>query len=315
MILALGLGWGAVSFGPKLLGMNSVIVALLAGLIWGNSSRIPQKFLPGIGFSASAMLELSIIFLGFEISIGQISELGGGTFGALLLVIFFMLLISIWLSKRLKCPGSTGLLIGFGTAICGSSAIAAVAPRISENKADAGIAVAVINLLGALGMLLFPLLLESIQGMAVEKGFFIGATLHAVGNVAGAGFALGDEAGSFALTVKLARVAMLSPAVILFSLMLNRKEGGNWTEHFKLPLYLWLFVAITLSTVFLSYDSQFLGTMKYAGKWLLSAAMFAIGTKLSLRTLYLDGKAALGFGMLIFVAQILLSILVILLIL
>lgn len=308
IVLALLLGWGVVAFGPEYLGINAVIAGLLAGMLLGNSFRLPEKLSPGISFSASAMLEISIIFLGFEMSLDQISALGAGTFGALAVIIVFILFFSIWLSKRMKCPGSTGLLVGFGTAICGSSAIAAAAPRISQNKSDAGIAVAVVNLLGAAGMLLFPVILNSLHWINAEKGFFIGSTLHAVGNVAGAGFALDDEAGAYALTVKLARVAMLSPALVLFGLLLNRTQGGKWSDQFRLPLYLWLFIGITLSTFFITYDKAFTDNMKWMGKWFLSAAMFGIGTKLSLRTLFIEGKSAIGFGIIIFLVQMIVSI-------
>lgn len=307
LMLSLLLGGMAVYGGPSVLGINAVMAGLLAGMIGGNVFKFPKMLMPGISFSATALLELSIVFLGFEISFDQISELGGRTFAGLAMIIVLVIIFSIWLSRKMKCPGSTGLLVGFGTAICGSSAIAAAAPRISENKTDAGIAMAVVNLLGASGMLMLPLMLKALDWQEIEQGFLIGSTLHAVGNVAGAGFSLSDDAGSYALTVKLARVALLTPALIFFGLLLNRKQGSKWSEQFKLPLYLWLFILITLSTLLIDYPHGFTSGMKWTGKWLLSSAMFAIGTKLSLRKLYSEGKAAMGFGVLIFLFQLFLS--------
>lgn len=295
--------------------MNAVMIALLLGVVLGNGIKLKDSFEKGISWSSSNLLELSIVFLGFEVSYQHINKLGIEAFAGLALLVVAMLFITKWLSARLKCPGQTGLLIGIGTAICGSSAIAAAAPRIAADKTDAGISIAVVNLLGAVGMLVVPAVLPFFISESIQLGFFTGASLHAVGNVAGAAFAMDDASGEYALTVKLARVALLSPALIIYGIILREKSTGSskdnafkntWFKHFNLPLYLWLFITAGVVNSTGIIPEQLLKVLHTSGKILLSSAMFAIGMKLSISKLYKEGRNALGFGLIVFAVQILL---------
>jgi uncharacterized integral membrane protein (TIGR00698 family) len=287
-------------------GLSAVMMALFIGILLGNIGKLPKKISPGISWSSSNLLELSIIFLGFEVSFQHISKLGSTAFLGIAFMIVLLLIATKWLSKRLRCPGQTALLIGFGTAICGSSAIAAAAPRIAADKSDAGIAIAVVNFIGALGMIVLPAALPLILESQLKLGFFTGASLHAVGNVAGAAFAMSDESGEYALTVKLARVALLSPALIIYGFILReQKEGeGPWYKQLALPLYLWLFIAASVISSLNWLPDSWLNTFHTIGKILLSAAMFAIGLKLSVKKLYSEGRNAIGFGLIIFAVQL-----------
>lgn len=290
------------------LGLNGIILGLFAAIVLGNIWKIPEYFQAGISFTGSKLLELSIVFLAFNISLGHVVGIGWQSMLIVVAMIVLILLITIYLSRKFNCPGSTGWLVGFGTAICGSSAIAAVAPSISKNKEDVGIALAVVNLMGSIGMISLPFVLQWLQVSDLNSGVIIGGSLHAVGNVAGAGYALSEETGQLAITVKLARVALLSPAVIFFSYLINRKEAKNWKEHFNLPLYLIAFILITLLVTFIDIPVSFTKTMELLGKISLTIAMTAIGLKISFRELYQSGRKALGFGAMIFLVQILIIV-------
>ena len=291
-------------FAAPYLGVNGIMLGLFAAIALGNLISIPATFQSGISFTGSKLLELSIVFLAFNISLGHVIGIGWQSLLLVIVMIVLILLITLYLSRKFHCPGSTGWLVGFGTAICGSSAIAAVAPSISKNKEDVGIALAVVNLMGSIGMITLPFVLQWLSVSDLNSGVIIGGALHAVGNVAGAGYAMSEETGQLAITVKLARVALLSPAVIFFSYMINRKEAKNWREHFKLPLYLIAFIAITILTTFLPIPAPIIKTMELIGKIVLTVAMTAIGLKISFRDLYQSGRKALGFGVMIFLAQV-----------
>jgi uncharacterized integral membrane protein (TIGR00698 family) len=194
--------------------------------------------------------------------------------------------------------------VGFGTAICGSSAIAALAPRVAKDKEDVGIAMAVVNLFGSLGMIVLPLVLLRFGMSDTQLGLLIGGTLHSVGNVVGAGYALSDGVGEVATTIKLARVALLSPALILFNYLVNRDEARGWREHLQLPWYLWGFIGITLLTSVLPMPAPVLEAMEVAGKLALTIALAAIGLKVSFGQLYRSGRKGLGFGLIVFVIQL-----------
>lgn len=295
--------WVLAPFIPK---MNEVLLGLILGILVSNLIKIPASFQNGISFTGSKLLELSILFLAFSINLSHIADLGWQTFIVVLVVVFAVLLLTLWLSKKMNCPGSTGWLIGFGTAICGSSAIAALAPSVSKNKEDVGIAMAVINLFGIIGMIAFPAIL-SLVGLTVhEMGLMIGGTLHSVGNVAGAGYAMDKEIGEAAITVKLARVALLSPALIFFNYIHQQGTVKNWKEHFKLPWYLWAFIGISVLVSFIPLPAEVIKALETIGKAILTVAMAAIGLKVKFSTLYQSGKKGLLFGLLIFVLQILL---------
>ena len=140
---------------------NGILIALLLGMLLGNLLKLPVALEPGINYTSSKMLELSILFLAVGINYTDIAALGVQPFVGVALVVFAVLFLSFFLSKRFNCPGNTGILVGFGTAICGSSAIAALAPSLQkQNKEDVAIAMAVVNLLGTLGMLFLPWALQ-----------------------------------------------------------------------------------------------------------------------------------------------------------
>ncbi len=306
ILLAVLIGAPAYFVAPLLpAAFNSILVALLIGIILGNFVKIPDSYQSGISFTSGKLLELSILFLAFSINYTHIAALGAGSFLLIAAVVIFMVVFTFYFARLVKCPGSTGWLVGFGTAICGSSAIAALAPSVSKNKEDVGIAMAVINLFGTAGMILFPFVLMKTSISPNEIGMILGGTLHSVGNVAGAGYSLSKEIGEASITIKLARVALLSPALILFSYLVNRNNVKNWKEHFRLPWYLWGFIAITIFTSMVPLAEEFLSIMDTIGKISLTVAMAAIGLKVSFKHLYLSGKKGLMFGLIVFAVQVL----------
>ncbi|MDP2160863.1 MAG: putative sulfate exporter family transporter [Flavobacterium sp.] len=286
--------------------LNGIVLGLLLGILVGNLFKIPAHFQPGIGFIGNKMLELSIIFLAFGINYTHMGKLGWESFLLIGSVVFILLVLTVYLAKKLNCPSSVGWLVGFGTAICGSSAIAALAPSVSKNKEDVGVAVAVVNFYGTLGMLVMPLVLAAFSFSTLESSLLLGGSLHSVGNVAGAGYAMSSEIGEQALTIKLARVALLSPGLIFFSYLTQKNTGKNWKHYFQLPWYLWGFLFITVVVSLVDVPTGFITTTSEIGKVILTIAMTAIGLKVSFRSLIQSGKRGMVFGLLMFGIQIVL---------
>lgn len=310
VLLSAALGVTAHFLAPQVPYVNGVILAFLLALIIGNIKPLRQQFKKGVSFSSATLLEFAIIFLAFSISFQNIAILGWQKFLFVLIIVILSLVATLLIAKQLNREDSTSWLVGFGTAICGSSAIAALAPAISKNKEDAGVAIAVVNLLGSVGMILLPFTLKAIFEDDGNVGFIIGATLQSVGNVAGAGYGLSQEIGDSALTVKLARVALLTPAVIFFSFIANRSQESSKKQSisFKLPYYLWVFILITIVNSVIAIPVEILDVLKSIGKIFLTISMAAIGLKVSFKTLWESGKIAVGFGTIIFVIQIVTSI-------
>jgi uncharacterized integral membrane protein (TIGR00698 family) len=305
--LALVIGIVSIIAAPYVAGINGVMLAIVLGVLVHNLIRVPRSFKPGVSFSASKVLEWAILFMAFSINLTDIGELGIANFLLVLGVIVFVLLATLLLSRLMHCPNETGWLIGFGSAICGTSAIAAVAPSITQNQQSTGIAIAAINLLGAGGMLLLPFLFQWVPVSNETAGVMIGASLHSVGNVAGAGYGLENEVGDLAITVKMARVALLSPAVLLFLYLLGRRgalSDSTSRPSFSLPYYLWGFILITVINAIWPLPANAIAYLQSAGTFLLTIAMAGIGLKISFFELYQSGRRAIGFGLVLFLLQL-----------
>ena len=304
ILLSLFIGLFSFFIAPVIPGVNGVLLSFLLGVIIGNVTKLPDTVTKGIKFSGSKILEASIVLLAFSISFNKIAAIGASKFALIAITIVLILLLTIFFAKQLNGSTSSSWMVGFGTAICGSSAIAALAPSVSESSEDTGIAIAIVNLLGSIGMVIMPFVLTQFNISEIDSSVYIGASLHSVGNVAGAGFGMSETIGENALTIKMARVALLSPAIIFFNIMIQAGKKKSFLSYFKLPPYLWAFIGITVFVSLVSLPEGLLSVLKTSGNILLIVSMAAIGLKVSLRQLIDSGQKAMKFGLLIFVLQI-----------
>lgn len=288
------------------LNFNTVLMALILGVVFGNIIKLPQAVTTGVKFSSGLVLEVSIALMAFGINYGSLAKLGWQAVVLVVVTMAVVLIITKVLAKKLDCPGSTGWLIGFGTAICGSAAIAALAPKIVKDKSDIGLALAVVNLYGLIGMIAIPFITADLLS-DLQNSILIGASLHAVGNVAGAGFAMSDTIGEMAVTIKLGRVALLTPALLLFGASFNKVENGV-KKSAKLPWYLLAFILISITFSFIPLPELVLASIKQISNFLLAMAMAAIGLKVGLRSVLTAGKKGLIFGGIIFVIELIVII-------
>jgi uncharacterized integral membrane protein (TIGR00698 family) len=285
--------------------LNSILLALLIGIAVGNWTKVPASFSVGVEYTSAKMLEYSLLFLAVGINYAEIGELGITAFLGIVLVVFILLTLTVYLSRRMNCPGNTGVLVGFGTAICGSSAIAALASTSKENqKEDVAIAMAVVNLLGTVGMLLFPMLISNTDLSTSTIGFLVGGSLHSVGNVAGAGFSIGETAGDAAITVKLARVALLTPGLIYITYLTRQEQTKGWKSYLKLPWYLIAFIIVSLLVSVIDIPAPLTKDLERIGKIILTIAMAGIGLRVSFKKLLIAGSKGLTFGIVIFGIQL-----------
>lgn len=306
ILSVLAIGLIAYLLAPFIPYLNTVILGLLLGIFLGNIIPFPTRFEPGIQLISGKGLELAILFLSFSINYRNLVGLGASSFILIAVVLFGTLFLTRVISRKMDCPGNSGLLIGFGTAVCGSSAIAALAPQLNSNKTETGLAMAVVNLLGTVMMLLFPLVLPFFSLSDMDQGLLIGGSLHAVGNVAGAGYTISPAVGEAAITIKLARIAMLSPALIFMQFLLRDKSKGLSKVKFKFPWYLTGFLIITILNSVFTLPAPFVSFMQEVGEILLMLAMVAIGLKIKILTLLKSGKKGVAFGVVIFSSLLLL---------
>ena len=285
-------------------GVNSILISLIIGVIVGNTLSLSDTFDPGIKVVSGLFLEIAIVLMAFGIDYGSFLKLGWQTILIIIITIVIVLWATLFLSKKMSCPSSAGLLVGFGTAICGSAAIAALAPSVSRDKSDMGIAMAVVNLYGLLGMIIIPFLTTDWLTDA-QNSLLLGASLHSVGNVAGAGFAMSESIGEMAVTIKLGRVAMLTPALLIFGYFTSTTNDSGIKTKLRLPWYLVTFIAVSMLGSFINFSPDVLSYTKHGSNILLAIAMAGIGLKVSFKTLLSSGKKGLVFGAILFGAQLL----------
>ena len=303
VLLSLTIAVSAFVF-SNIIGFNEILLALVIGIVLGNAIRLPEYLDNGIKTASGRFLEFAILLMAFSIDYGSFLKLGWETILIVVVTISAVLLLTAWLSKKMNCPSTAGLLVGFGTAICGSSAIAALAPSVSEDKSDIGISMAVVNLYGLIGMLLIPLITQDWL-TDVQNSILLGSSLHSVGNVAGAGFAMSENIGEMAITVKLGRVALLTPALLIFAHFTAKKSESQTKRKLNLPWYLVAFILISVLVSFFPLPADILNYSKIGSNFLLATAMAAIGMKVSFKTLLSSGKKGLVFGAILFAAQLL----------
>jgi uncharacterized integral membrane protein (TIGR00698 family) len=283
-------------------GYNLILLSLALGMLVGNFIAIPNAHSKGIKWGATHFLEFAIIFLAFGIDYQVLLNLGWQSILIVILSMTLLLIITVFLAKKMKCPGSTGWLVGFGTAVCGSAAIAAIAPDVSKDKSDIGIALAVINLFGLVGMILFPFLIPMLPFSEFQSALLIGGSLHSMGNVAGAGMGIGGTIGEMAIAIKLGRIAMLTPALLFFRILIQKNQELTEKQKIKLslPWYLWGFIIISIVSTWIDVPSVLTSLAKTSSNFLLAGALGAIGLNVSFKSMVQGGKKGLLFGLIIF---------------
>ena len=146
ILLSIALTAAAYLLAPFIPGLNGIILGLFLGILIGNLIKLDKETSSGIGLISSKGLEFAILFIAFSVDYGKLKDAGAQVVLFLALMILAVLVFGYLLAKLLKTQRSSAWLISFGTAICGSSAIAALAPSVSEDQDEVGVSIAVVNL-------------------------------------------------------------------------------------------------------------------------------------------------------------------------
>jgi len=223
--------------GVSLLGFSAspvspVIVAIVLGMILGNTVRFPAVFEKGWDFSVRKVLRLGIILLGIRLSVFDVFRLGAVGVPIVVMCIAGAILLTGYLAKRLALPPRLGTLIAVGTSICGVSAIVAAAPAIDAEEEEVCYAIAVITIFGLAATLLYPYLAYAIfRHNAVLSGLFLGTAIHETAQVAGAGMIYADAFASpagldVASVAKMVRNVFMAGVIPLLAFLHARRQSS-----------------------------------------------------------------------------------------
>jgi len=290
LAVALLVGMAAAFLGGHYKG-SMLLFALLLGMALNFLSE-DARMQAGIQFAAGTVLRIGVALLGLRLTLDNVASLGGATVLALALAVVATVLAGLALARLLGQDRDLGLLIGGATAICGASAalaIASVLPQRPGQEQRTTLAVIGVTTLSTAAMVVYPALTGWLGFDATTAGIFIGATIHDVAQVVGAGYSLSTAAGDAATITKLIRVAFLMPLLLCIALVLR----GNPATRSGAPLLPWFAVAFALlmlinSTGFVPAPVQQLASQ--GSQICLVVAIAGVGLKTSLREM-----AALGW--------------------
>lgn len=242
-------------------------------------------------------LQLGVIALGAGMNLIVVLRTGldGGLITATSLTL--AIVIGLALGKLLKVEGDTPLMISVGTAICGGSAIAAIASVIKPKAHEMSVALAVVFVLNAVGLLVFPLLGHAMGLSQPVFGRWAALAIHDTSSVVGAGMAYGTVALAVATTTKLARALWIVPVTIATAIM-RQKEG---LRGVKWPWFILGFVAMAAIVTWVPALARYAPYVSLAGRKSLVVALFLIGLSLSRRSLAKVGPRPLVMGVILWI--------------
>ena len=273
-----------------------MLFALLIGLAFHFLNE-EINCIDGINFASGTLLKLGVGLLGLKLTLTNIESVGFypilSVFIMVILTLFCGAILSFIFGRRL----AFGLLAGGSVAICGASAalaIASVLPPKKDREKDVLFVVISITVLSTIAMILYPILFIKLGMNDNESGFLIGATIHDVAQVIGAGYSISEEAGIIATFIKMLRVSLLPLVVIIVMLSFR----GAQTQKVNIPWFLILFILLAIINNIVQIPEIVSNPINLLSQWLLIIAISAIGVKSNLAQIT---KVRSGYAIIIIV--------------
>ncbi|HTN34257.1 MAG TPA: YeiH family protein [Marinobacter sp.] len=289
-------------------GVSPLVFALLLGMCVGNLpfARHFHGLEQGLKFSTRWLLRTGIVLFGFSITLGQIFALGPGVILLDILVMTTILVVGYQLGTRVfKMDAETALLTSAGSAICGAAAVLATEATIRSKPAATSMAVATVVLFGSLAMFVYPMLYTVLGWDQSLYGVYIGATVHEVAQVVAAGEAVGADALANAVIVKLVRVMLLVPFLLIVGQWWLKRDHAHQTEktqssRLTIPWFAFGFVAMVVVNSFTTLPAIAHESLTLTGQITLAMAMAALGYETRLDKLRSLGVKPLFLALILF---------------
>ena len=222
----------------------ALVLALIIG-IWLHPLAARPLFAPGLRFCVSTILRLAVALLGLRVALGDIIALGLSTALIIILAMAATIAFGLWLATYLGLSRSFGALAGVATSVCGASAALAtssVLPNYQGKEADTVFVIVAVNLLSTIAMIAYPPLAQILGFQDLATGTLLGGTIHDVAQVVGAGYAVSETVGASAVIVKLFRVLLLLPVI----LVITRLFASSHEAKVPVPTFAFVFLGLCL---------------------------------------------------------------------
>ncbi|MGL5788387.1 MAG: YeiH family protein [Bacteroidales bacterium] len=276
----------------KSLSLSPLIVGIVIGMIYANSLRhhLPSTWVPGIQFCTKSVLRWAIILYGFRLTFQSVMDIGLAAIVIDALIVTGTMVIGLIAGKLLKMDRDMTILTSAGSAICGAAAVLGTEPVLKSKPYKTAIAVATVVIFGTIAMFIYPVLYKMgiLDLSTTEMGIYTGSTMHEVAHAVGAGNSMSQEIASASIIVKMIRVIMLAPFLLILGLLVkpvpdeNDAAGGE-TVKGKITIP-WFAFGFLLVIGFNSLDLlpvQLVAALNYLDTFMLTMAMTALGVETS----------------------------------
>ncbi|SNS56524.1 YeiH family protein [Pseudomonas segetis] len=272
------------------LGLSALPLAIVLGAIYGHFNLAEPSAREKLftRFCQQRLLRTGIILFGISLSFQQIVQVGWQAVVLDITVTSSILILGTWLGIRLfGLPRDLAVLISAGSAICGAAAVLASEPVLKAKQQYVTIAVATVVLFGTLAMFIYPLVFH-ISGMTEHNfGIYIGSTIHEVAQAVAAGDSVGGEALQSAVVVKLIRVMLLAPFILILSTLVFRDEAnpGQSKAKITVPWFVLGFIAAACINSWAALPVQVIHSLQLLSQLTLAMAMAALGSQTQWRVI------------------------------
>jgi uncharacterized integral membrane protein (TIGR00698 family) len=280
------------------------VFAIIIGMIIRNTMGVPGFAGTGIAFTSKKILQWAIIALGGGLSLGQVWQAGAESFAVMVITLCSAFVAAFTLGRLFNIPWKLTSLIGTGTAICGGSAIAAVAPVIEADDTEVAYSISTIFLFNVIAVLIFPPIGHLLGFADSSFGLWAGTAINDTSSVVAAGYSYSQAAGEYATIVKLTRTTMIIPIAALFALFTalhkrrtNSGSGVAFSLKKLIPWFIvWFLVASLLNTAGIISGSG-ADYLTKLGKFMITMALAAVGLNADFRKFVKTGVKPLLLGL------------------
>ena len=285
--------------------IEALVVALLLGMIVRTAWKPGQVFEPGIRFTGKEILELSVVLLGVSVDLPLLVRAGPALALAIVSIVAVGLVLGVAIARGLGLRPKLATLVATGNAICGNSAIAAVAPVIGADAEDVASSIAFTAILGLIVVLGLPLLIGPLSLTHYQYGVLAGLTVYAVPQVLAAAFPVSVLSGDVATLVKLVRVLMLGPVVLFFALRSRGHAGRPPSFGTLVPWFIIGFLVLATLRAVGVVPPSWVAPTRTVSTYLTILAMGARGLSADVRAVAKAGGrvvAAVSLSLLVLIA-------------
>ena len=282
-------------------------IALALGLFL--ALKVGNPFSRATGRATRYLLQFSVVLLGFGMNLTNVIKAGKDGIYFTVATIFGTLNFGFLLGKFLKINPKTSALISSGTAICGGSAIAAVAPAIDADGEEISVSLATVFILNSVALIVFPAIGHALGLSQNQFGIWAAIAIHDTSSVVGASARYGAEALQIATTVKLARALWIAPVALIFAYIYGKRRGGKKAK-IAIPWFIFLFLLATVARTYAPnwFPPSVFDSLVNLAKAGLTVTLFLIGSSLSRETLRKVGLKPFLQGVLLWIVISLVSL-------